>query len=176
MRSLKLPIWALLLAVAAVVALLGWWGNDCLRTTIESELKAQLTATLNANVTALDIWSTNQMRIASSVVEYPGIRAISLRILTNDLPADGDYRSQNQMLLQQFARVVRPRLKTLSYEIADLVNTNYIQVANTLMPQLAGQMVVSDAHTNQFARLFASGEPVIISPFKPDLPAPRRVL
>lgn len=174
MHLLKLPIWALLLAVAAVVALLGWWGNDCLRTTIESELKAQLTATLNANVTALDIWSTNQMRIASSLVEYPGVRSISLRILTNDLPADSD-RGQNQALLQQFTRVVRPRLKTLSYEIADLVNTNYIQVANTLMPQLAGQMVVSDAHTNQFARLFVSGEPVIISPFKPDLPTPRRL-
>ena len=175
MHLLKPPIWALLLAVAAVVALLGWWGNDCLRTTIGKELKAQLTATLDANVTALDIWSTNQTRMASSLVEYPGIRSVSLRILTNGAPAgDFEYRGQNLTLPQQFARIVRPRLKILGYEIADLVNTNYIQVANTLMPQLAGQMVVSDAHTNQFARLFASGEPVIISPFKPDLPTPRR--
>ena len=29
------------------------------------------------------------------------------------------------------------------------------------------QQLVSDAHTNKFAELFASGQPVIITPFKP---------
>ena len=56
------------------MAVLGWWGNGRLRDTIEDELKAQLTATLNANVTALGIWTTNQTRLATSLAEDPTVR------------------------------------------------------------------------------------------------------
>jgi hypothetical protein len=50
---LKQTIWILPLAIAGLVVVLGWWGNGRLRETLEDQLKAQLTATLNANVTAL---------------------------------------------------------------------------------------------------------------------------
>ena len=52
---------------AAVVAILGWWGNYRLRDAIETDLKADLRATLNANITALEIWATNQMRMATAL-------------------------------------------------------------------------------------------------------------
>jgi hypothetical protein len=65
-RSKQL-IWILPLVLAGLVALLGWWGNNRLRDTIDGQLKAQLTATLNANVTALGIWTTNQTRLATSL-------------------------------------------------------------------------------------------------------------
>ena len=52
------------LVIAGLVALFGWWGNHELRQTIEQQLQAQLTSTLNANVTALEIWTTNQTRLA----------------------------------------------------------------------------------------------------------------
>ncbi len=40
--------------------------------------------------------------------------------------------------------------------------------------QLFGNMLVSEAHTNKFAELFATGEPVIITPFKPEMLQQRR--
>ena len=62
----KQPIWMVPLVIAGLVALFGWWGNHELRQTIEQQLQAQLTSTLNANVTALKIWTTNQTRLATS--------------------------------------------------------------------------------------------------------------
>lgn len=174
MRSLKLPIWALLLAIAAVVALLGWWGNVCLRATIENQLRAQLTTTLNANVTALGIWSTNQTRLATSLSDYPTIHAAALKILQDYPDLGRDLRGQPQPELETFVRVVRPRLNPLGYEIADLVNTNFQVLANSIRAQSPGNFQVSDTHTNKFAQLFASGDPVIITPFKPDMLQQRR--
>jgi hypothetical protein len=60
---LRQPIWIVPLAIAGLVALFGWWGNARLRQTIEQQLKADLGVTLDANVTALEIWTTNQSRI-----------------------------------------------------------------------------------------------------------------
>ena len=72
MRSrLRQPLWIVPLAIAGLVALFGWWGNVRLRQTIETQLKADLTATLDANVTALEIWTTNQAKLAISLAEEP---------------------------------------------------------------------------------------------------------
>ncbi len=71
-------------------------------------------------------------------------------------------------------RDIRPRLNALGYEVAQLVNTNYQVVAGSARMQLFGNMLVSDAHTNKFAELFATGEPVIITPFKPEMLQQRR--
>ena len=46
------------------MALFGWYGNNRLRQSIEAQLKTALTATLDANVMALDIWMTNQTELA----------------------------------------------------------------------------------------------------------------
>ena len=78
---LKQPIWILPLAIAGLVAVLGWWGNGRLRETIEGQLQAQLTATLNANVTALGIWTTNQTRLATSLAEDSTVRTLASEIL-----------------------------------------------------------------------------------------------
>ncbi len=57
-------IWILLLLIAGVVGAVGWWADHQLRRTIEHELRAELEATLDANVTALEIWMENQKRLA----------------------------------------------------------------------------------------------------------------
>ena len=71
------------LAIAGLVAVLGWWGNARLRETIEGQLSAQLLATLNANVTALGIWTTNQTRLATSLAEDPNVQRLASRDLAN---------------------------------------------------------------------------------------------
>src|SRR5271167_469077 len=84
---LKQLIWILPLAIAGLVAVLGWWGNGRLRQTIEGQLRAQLSATLNANVTALGIWSTNQTRLATSLAEDSALRTLASQILLAPVPA-----------------------------------------------------------------------------------------
>jgi len=171
----KLPIWVLPLAIAGLVAVLGWWGNGQLRGTIEGQLKAQLTATLNANVTALGIWTTNQTRLATSLAEDPAVRTLANKIFQSPLPPmRREFRQQPPPELEQFVTDFRPRLSQLGYEIAQLVNTNFMVVANSMRAQPFGNIELSDAHTNKFAEVFAVGEPVIITPFKPELLMQRR--
>ena len=161
----KLPIWTLPLAIAGLVAVLGWWGDGQLRATIQDQLRAQLTATLNANVTALGIWTTNQTRLATALTEDSTLRSLAGRILEEPVPSRREIQTRPE--IQQFANDLRPRLAPLGYELAQLVNTNFVVVANSRRIQPLGHLPVSDAHTNKFAELFASGEPVIITPFKP---------
>ena len=170
----KLPVWILPLVMALVVAALGWWGNGRLRANIEEGLKAQLATTLNANVTALGIWATNQTRLATSLAEDSQVRLLAGQILS--LP-----RSPRRDLLPppevgQFVSQINPRLAQLGYGAAQLVNTNFFIVANsTSRGQFGGRLLVSDAHTNKFAEVFTDGEPVMITPFKPELLVQRRV-
>jgi serine/threonine protein kinase len=165
----KLPMWVLPLAIAALAAVLGWWGNGRLRETIEGELKAQLSATLNANVTALGIWTTNQTRLATALAEDPTVRTLASQILQSPARGRRNLNFQPPVELEQFVNDLRPRLRQLGYEIAQLVSTNYLVVANSDRAQWVGNTLVSDAHTNKFAELFAAGQPVIITPFKPEM-------
>lgn len=169
----KLPLWILPLGIAALVAVLGWWGNGRLRETIEGQLRAQLTATLNANVTALGIWTTNQTRLATSLAEDPTVRELANNIFQSPPPRH-EFRQLPAPHLEQFVKDFRPRLAQLGYETAQLVNTNFMVVANSLRAQTFGNVELSDAHTNKFAELFASDQPVIITPFKPEMLVQRR--
>jgi hypothetical protein len=199
---IKQTIWILPLAIAGLVAVLGWWGNVRLRDTIEGQLKAQLTERLNANVTALEIWATNQTHLATALAEDPGLRTLASQILQT--PATNRRNVTMAPELEQFDNELRPRLAQLGYENAQLVNTNFQVMAssriapgaggrrpantnfsgfnfsgmtNALRPPfqgMIGNMLVSDSHTNKFAELFASGEPIIITPFKPEMLTQRR--
>src|SRR5262249_39001008 len=61
----------------------------------------------------------------------------------------------------------RARLGHLGYEFADLVDTNLMVVASSWRPRMRP---VPEAQTNKFVELFESGEPVLITPFKPEAP------
>ncbi len=168
MRQLfKLPLWVVPLIIAGLVAVFGWWGNLRLRDTIQDQLKDQLTATLNANVTALEIWTTNQIKFASLLAEEPGVRNLGLRILDNPPPAGPGFRPP--LDAEKFGNYLRPRLNPLGYEIAQLVDTNFVVAASSGRVRLPVGTPIFDAHTNKFAELFASGQPVMITPFKPDM-------
>jgi serine/threonine protein kinase len=158
------------LALAGLVAALGWWGNGRLRDTIEDQVRAQLNATLNANVTALGIWATNQTRLATSLAEDSTLRTVAGKILLTEPFSRGEPPPE----LNQFADDLRPRLGQLGYEVAQLVNTNFVVVANSRRARWGVSTLVADMHTNKFAELFASGQPVMITPFKPDLLWQRR--
>src|SRR6266516_1463340 len=84
------PLWILPLAIAGLVAVLGWWDYRRLRQTIEEQLKAALSATLDANVTALEIWTTNQAKLALSLAEKPKVRDLAIRVLEVFEQSGGD--------------------------------------------------------------------------------------
>src|SRR5271169_1677131 len=132
----KPPIWILPLAIAGLVAVLGWWGDGRLRATIEGQLRAQLTATLNANVTALGIWTTNQTRLATSLAEDSVVRKLAGQIFQMSPPLRRDLQTPPE--LDRFILVVKPRLAQLDYEVAQLVNTNYVVMANSRRFQWGG--------------------------------------
>ncbi|HWW03601.1 MAG TPA: serine/threonine protein kinase [Candidatus Acidoferrum sp.] len=166
------PIWMIPLAIAGLVALVGWFGDARLRHTIETQLKAELAATLDANVTALNIWMTNQTRLASFLAEEPEVHKLSLTILEQPLsPGNGRVRAPDSPDMNEFSAYLRTRLSKVNYDAALLVNTNFHVAANSGPGRL--RLVgapVSEAQTNKFAELFASGQPFIITPYKPEMP------
>jgi eukaryotic-like serine/threonine-protein kinase len=171
----KQPIWILPLAIAGLVALFGGWAHHELRLTVEHQLQAQLTSTLNANVTALEIWTTNQTRLATALADEPEVQARAVRILDRSQSESRTVESfSNVVDSEQLFRYLRPRLHELGYETVQLVNTNFEIVAASMRPRPGPPLKVAEAHTNKFAELYASGQPVIITPFKPELPIPRR--
>src|SRR5262249_38303812 len=62
----------------------------------------------------------------------------------------------------------------LGYEIAQLVNTNLIVVANLGRGRPGPGRPVAEAQVAKFSELFAAGQPILVTPFKPGPPPPRR--
>jgi eukaryotic-like serine/threonine-protein kinase len=167
----KQPIWIIPLAIAVVVALLGWWGSYRLRDAIQEQLKADLTTTLNANVTALEIWATNQMRMATALAEEPTVHTLAGKLLSNPPPRGNASPSPDASELGNY---LRPRLRLMGYGVAQLVNTNFFVTATSFREQFGVGVPVSEAHMDKYAELFASNSPIIITPFKPELLMDRR--
>jgi eukaryotic-like serine/threonine-protein kinase len=170
----KQPIWIVPLVIAGLVAVFGWWGDHRLRQTIEDQLAAKLNSTIIANVTALEIWTTNQTRLATALAGEPELRSRALKILDRVPEARDGSLPPDMQDADPLNRYLRPRLNQLGYEVAHLVSTNFMIVASVGRVRLPPGAEVSEAHTNKFADLFASGSPVIITPFKPELLEGRR--
>jgi tRNA A-37 threonylcarbamoyl transferase component Bud32 len=169
--SLRQQNWIIPLTLAALVALFGWWGNVRVRETLDAELRANLNATLDANVTALEIWTRNQIRMTTALAEEPAVRTLAIRILNEYPPSGGNARLA--VASEEFGAYLRPRLNWLGYQVAQLVDTNFIVVAHSGRGRLGIGAPVSDEHTNKFAELFASGTPVVITPFRPEFAVER---
>lgn len=164
--------WLAPLAVAGVVALFGLWGNARLKSVIDTQVAASLRTTLEANVTALDIWTTNQMNLASSLIEEPRTHELATHLLQHYEASGTNIDSvAGSSEAREFETLLRPRVERLGYGIAHLVATNYTVIANVSRGRFRGRSGVNEEHLSKFAELFSSGRPVIITPFKPRRPA-----
>ncbi len=170
--------WTAPLIVAALVAAFGFWCNSRVRQTIESQLKGDLTTVIDANVTALEIWITNQFNLATSLASEPRIHELAIEALLNHesaepfRPRDADPDRQAPPT-EDFDQILRPRLQQVGYHIAHLVGTNLGIVAGSNRGRFRGRPSVLDEHTNSFQKLFASAEPILITPFRPFSRPPR---
>lgn len=157
------PVWMIPLVVAILVALLGWWGNDRLHQTIAESLRTELDSTLDANVTALEIWSTNQMRMATALAEEPALQKTATEVLNQDA-----FDTSAKGAANRLGFFLRPRIGRMGYEIAQVVNTNYVVVASSIAERQGTGQILPETQTNRFAELFNYNAPVIITPFKPE--------
>jgi hypothetical protein len=167
-------IWLLPLLLAVGVALVGWWADHALRQTIHRELGASLEATLDANVTALEIWMENQKRLAAALADEPRLKSVALKLLEQSGEAT------NRAALAELSRELvtserlQERVRTLGYGMAQLVSTNYTVVSDVGRRRgRANNQVITELQP-KYSELFTNGEPIIITPFKLRPPGPPR--
>jgi tRNA A-37 threonylcarbamoyl transferase component Bud32 len=163
--------WIMPLAAALVVACVGWWADSELSQVMREELSDDLQTMLHADVTALEIWMVNQKRIAVVLAEEPRLRNLAVELLNK-----GGAKTQDPMAVAGLARQLmigdrlQERLNTLGYTVAQLVNTNCEVVLDSgRVRSRMGTQVAEDLQP-RFDELFASGEPIIITPFTMQAP------
>ena len=163
--------WIMPLLAALMVACVGWWGDRKLTQVTEEELTGELWTMLEANVTALEIWMANQKRVAAVLAQEPRLRNLAL-----DLISKGSGRITNQTAFANTARQLlvgdklQARLSSLGYAVAQLVNTNFQVVLDSGRTRSRMGTPVADDLRPRYAELFASGEPIVITPFKMQVP------
>ena len=160
-------IWLVPLLLALLVGGVGWWADRQLARTINREVRADLGTTLEANVTALEIWMVNQKRIASSLADEPRLKAVALKLL--ELPAD---TATNRALLGELSRELitgerlQERVRSLGYGVWHVVHTNLTVVSDGGRRRSREGNKVPEELQPKYAELFARGESIIITPFK----------
>ena len=160
-------IWLVPLLLALLVAGVGWWADHQLARTIHRELRASLGTTLEANVTALEIWMANQKRLASALTDEPRLKAAALKLL--ELPAD---TFTNRAMIGELSRELitgerlPERVHSLGYGMLRVVNTNLTIVFDAGRGRSRQDTKVPEVLQPKYTELFASGEAIIITPFK----------
>lgn len=160
-------IWIVPLLLALLVASVGWWADRQLRQTINREVRDDLSATLDANVTALEIWMANQKRIAAALADEPRLKAVALKLL--DQPTEG---FTNRTALNELSRELitgerlQERVRSLGYGMVHLVNTNLTVISDAGRRRSRQGNKVPEELQPKYSELFTNGEPIIITPFK----------
>jgi hypothetical protein len=167
--------WIIPLVAALLVACVGWWADRQLSQVMQDELTDDLRTTLSADVTALEIWMANQKRIAAALAEEPRLRNLAIEILSK-----GGARAADPQAVGSLARQLvggdrlQARLNSLGYAVAQLVNTNFEVVLDSGRARTRMGTQVADELQPKYAEMFASGEPIVITPFKMPAPEPMR--
>jgi serine/threonine protein kinase len=160
-------IWQVPLLLALLVGSAGWWADRQLRRTIQQELRADLQSTLNANVTALEIWMENQKRLAAALAEEPRFKAMALELFERSAAGITNRVAFGELSRQMIARErLAERLRTLGYNMAQLVSTNLTIIADTGFGRGRQGGPVLEELQPKYRELFASGEPILVTPFK----------
>lgn len=169
-------IWLVPLALALLVSGVGWWADQELRRSVQQELRDDLRSTLEANVTALEIWMENQKRIAAALADEPGLKAGALRLLEpsasgfTNRPSPGEF--SRELLTGER---VQERARSLGYGMVQLVSTNMTIVSDMGRRRSRQGNKVLEELQPKYTELFTNGEPIVITPFKLKPPEfPRR--
>lgn len=166
-RGSRRIVWTIPLLIAVVVVIVGWWTRYEVYRTIQGKLKGELDTVLQANVTALEVWMNNQERMAETIAGDPSVRELSLALLEQN----GSRKLEPRLLAEwpqmlEFEKTIMDRIRRAGFLSAQVVATNCTIVGMTGRGRLRSGMPVNEAHKAKFEELFASGNAVIITPFK----------
>ena len=160
-------MWLVPLVLALLVGGVGWWADLRLRQTIQQELQGNLQTTLNANVTSLEIWMENQKRIAAALTQEPRFKTLALELLERSNGGDTNRVTTAELSRKLISEEnLQVRLSTLGYTNAQLVATNLTIVTETGDRRNRRGTPVLEELQLKYAELFATGEPILITPFK----------
>jgi hypothetical protein len=166
-RTRKRFLFGAPLLAAGLLSVVGWWSHDAVRRTVETKLIGELGTVLDANVTALEIWVSNQERLAGLLANDPEVRQLASELVAASAGRELN-RQQLGDLPQQarFQQLLGERVRAAGYGVAELVTTNLNIVAVTGRGPARLGGAVSESLTERYRALFASGKTVLITPFK----------
>jgi eukaryotic-like serine/threonine-protein kinase len=167
------------LLAAALIAGIGGWSLGAVRRTLEDGLRSELETDLKANVTALELWIQGQLRTAKLLASDPTVREPASAALQQSrtlaqpsAPGPGPGGGTNSAF-SRFSFGLEDRIQLAGYVSAVLVGTNNRVVASTGRMRIRPGTTVPSDHSELYQRVLATGEPALITPFKPIRPGGR---
>ena len=169
-------IWLVPLILAVLVGGVGWWADRELRRAVQQELRDDLQSTLDANVTALEIWMENQKRLAAALADEPGLKTGALRLLDQSASGFTNRAAPGEFSRELFANErLQERVRSLGYGMVQLVSTNFTVVSDVGRRRSRQGNKVLEELQPKYSELFTNGEAIVITPFKLKPPEfPRR--
>ena len=168
-------LWVFPLATAVVVALVGSWGQTRVREALQRQVRNDLQTTIDANVTALEIWVSDQKRLASTLAADPELLPLARQVLAASAqsPSGTEAFRERMQASAQFAEALNRRLTGTGYKLGQLVDSNLTVLAESGRRRPRGNPSVPESLQPKFLELFKSGQAVMITPFKPPRPTGR---
>lgn len=173
MKPTRVQPYLLLFVVATVVALVGWWGAYRLRSTLRETLGAELETTLRANADALQIWMTNQMRLAVTIATEPQLASLAMAGQVTNLHESRPEWLAGGTPAKRLEWYLRSRLAATRYD-GLVIDTNLSVIAASGRGRGRVGRPVMEAHRSKLAGVLATGQPVILMPFRPAAMAAQR--
>ena len=155
--------WMAPLLVAALVGVSGWWASTTVRSAMQQQLTSELQTILTADVTALDIWINTQRRTAMALAGDPEIGQYVIE-LVEDLDGDNSNASDTLQKSQALRRYLETRLTPLGYSFVIINREGQVICGPT--DEIKG-VTLQPEQLSLVDRLFSTGQPVLITPFKP---------
>lgn len=159
--------WSIPLAAGLLVAAIGWWADRSVRRAVQTTLRQELLATLEANVTALEIWMATQERLGQTLAQDTEVQSTSLDLLSA-AESHGTNRHTLGRVKEQsaFDQAMQKRLPPTGFLLAQLVNTNRLIVGDSGRGKLRLGQPVNPEHESRFTEVFQQGTPIVLTPFK----------
>lgn len=171
MRFWREKVWLAPLAVAATVLLTGWWCDSEVRQAVEQQLSHELDSLIASSATALQVWINDQLRFVETLASEEKIQSLvaaAVRVSQENVEANA-LRSYKEV--QEIRRYLGDRLRALRLGFV-VINPDGILIA--VGPEEMLGYRLQDEAREKFLHIFESGEPVLLTPYKPARMSPNR--
>ena len=164
-------VWLAPLAVAATVSLTGWWCDSEVRRAVEQQIGHELDSLIASSVTALDVWIGDQLRFAETLVSEEKIQSLvaaAVRVSQESAEVEALHSYKE---VQEIRRYLGERLRVLGLGFV-VINSDGIIIA--VGPEEMLGYRLQDEAREKYQHIFESGEPVLLTPYKPARMSPAR--